>query len=445
MSTYQLLRNNKSSGPYTFEEMISMGFKPYDLIWIDGKSAAWRYPGEISEFKAYAPLVEEQPYDRFYKKKNPEKEQEIKKEPYNKKQYEKADEKIPNKNFSQIAAVAPKIDNADIKEYTFPDKKILSDKSEPAKPDLNNNITETRKTTIPEKEPYPEKENTKTPPPVIIEYSGSLNEIKEMYRENLQRRNDEYKRKEKTRAFIRKIPAFLYVLVLGVLIGLTINVGKNKNYQASIPEDNFNTKALKQKNVYTNQGKQSTIDNYDMFTKTAGDIVTGETLTSQNGQPENRNKENSVTEDKPRKRSNENKPVNFKPLQDGEIQNGITANTEQETKPVKNEEPRKKIIDINSLVTVSANNYKRGAFGGIKNLELKVKNSSAFLLDNVEVELTYLKPSEQPLKTEKIHFKSVAPNGSLTIQVPDNSRGVKVECKINGITSAGYADYVAGM
>ena len=31
-------------------------------------TAAWRYPGELEEFKLYAPVIEEQPFDRFYKK-----------------------------------------------------------------------------------------------------------------------------------------------------------------------------------------------------------------------------------------------------------------------------------------------------------------------------------------------------------------------------------------
>jgi hypothetical protein len=71
MKQYRLLRNNKESGPYSAEELIQSGFKPYDLIWMDGKSAAWRYPGELEEFKLYAPVIEEQPFDRFYKKPAP--------------------------------------------------------------------------------------------------------------------------------------------------------------------------------------------------------------------------------------------------------------------------------------------------------------------------------------------------------------------------------------
>lgn len=57
---YHLLRNNKEEGPFTREEIIGKNLKPYDLIWIDGRSAAWSYPGELAEFKLYAPLPVEE-------------------------------------------------------------------------------------------------------------------------------------------------------------------------------------------------------------------------------------------------------------------------------------------------------------------------------------------------------------------------------------------------
>ena len=73
MKQYRLLRSNKESGPYTADELIGLGLKPYDLVWMDGKSAAWRYPSEMQEFKALVPAVEEQPFDRFFKNQGPAK------------------------------------------------------------------------------------------------------------------------------------------------------------------------------------------------------------------------------------------------------------------------------------------------------------------------------------------------------------------------------------
>lgn len=68
MPSYRLLRSNKESGPYSLNDLLTLGLKPYDLIWVEGRSAAWRYSSEVSELKEYAPAVEEQPFDRFFKK-----------------------------------------------------------------------------------------------------------------------------------------------------------------------------------------------------------------------------------------------------------------------------------------------------------------------------------------------------------------------------------------
>ncbi len=64
---YRLLRNNKESGPYTKAQLEDLGLKPYDLLWIEGRGGAWQYASEIDDLKSIAPVVEEQPYDRFYK------------------------------------------------------------------------------------------------------------------------------------------------------------------------------------------------------------------------------------------------------------------------------------------------------------------------------------------------------------------------------------------
>src|SRR5438270_14079567 len=50
---YLLLRNNKQNGPYSLEELVQLGLKPYDLVWVEGRSAGWRYPGEIEALKSY--------------------------------------------------------------------------------------------------------------------------------------------------------------------------------------------------------------------------------------------------------------------------------------------------------------------------------------------------------------------------------------------------------
>lgn len=66
MQQYRMLRNNKESGPYSWQDLIDMPLKAYDLIWVEGKSASWRYPSEIEELKAHAPAVQEDFYAQFH-------------------------------------------------------------------------------------------------------------------------------------------------------------------------------------------------------------------------------------------------------------------------------------------------------------------------------------------------------------------------------------------
>ena len=50
---YVLLRNDQQTGPYSLQELIQFDLKPYDLIWIEGKSAGWYYPQEIGALHPY--------------------------------------------------------------------------------------------------------------------------------------------------------------------------------------------------------------------------------------------------------------------------------------------------------------------------------------------------------------------------------------------------------
>ena len=52
---YSLLRNNKQSGPYSLEELLQLNLKPFDLVWIEGKSGGWSYPSEIDALKIDVP------------------------------------------------------------------------------------------------------------------------------------------------------------------------------------------------------------------------------------------------------------------------------------------------------------------------------------------------------------------------------------------------------
>jgi hypothetical protein len=101
--------------------------------------------------------------------------------------------------------------------------------------------------------------------------------------------------------------------------------------------------------------------------------------------------------------------------------------------------------DLRDLVSLQSNNYIRGAFGGIRGLELTVQNNSEYLLDEVSVELQIMKPSEQPLRTDIITFKNIGSNKSITVKVPDSQRGIRVDYRITNIESRQFDKGTAGL
>ncbi len=101
---------------------------------------------------------------------------------------------------------------------------------------------------------------------------------------------------------------------------------------------------------------------------------------------------------------------------------------------VKPPEPRVE-IDIFKMVKVTSNQFKKKTFGGVKNLELTVSNDSPYDLDNVHVEISYMKSNDKKLKNETIVFSNIRAHTKSAMDIPDNNRGSKVDFKIATINS----------
>lgn len=109
----------------------------------------------------------------------------------------------------------------------------------------------------------------------------------------------------------------------------------------------------------------------------------------------------------------------------------VKTDSEPEVEP---EAPRKD-IDIFKMVKVTSNEFKKKTFGGVKDLELTVSNNSPYDLDNVHVEISYLKKNDKKLKNETIVFLNIKAHTNSSKGIPDNNRGSKVDFKIATINS----------
>jgi hypothetical protein len=222
---------------------------------------------------------------------------------------------------------------------------------------------------------------------------------------------------------------------LGVLIGLTVSQQKSKPGTVSKvnKQNELSTPAGGQEEDQPDNiaGEPVQINNTKDIESNTAIISTKEeasvSLQKKNSEPDGSEKENIIENNAQKTANNpkENQPA--------------SQTSEEKT------EAKAEVVDIMEMVSVKANDYKRGAFGGIKNLQLTVTNESQYLLDKVKVELQYLKPSEQALITETVEFTSVAPKGTMTIRIPDNSRGIKVLCRVISVKSSQYENVMAGL
>jgi hypothetical protein len=431
MQKFLLLRNNKQTGPYSVEELEQMGLRPYDLIWVNGKSAAWRYPGEIDDLKSFAPPVEEQPYDRFYKK--PSEESQKKKEPV----------KLESSNESSFFQSAATNNNGNgngngnggnglnfTPPVSTPPKK---NEKEYKRVFVTLPTTQAKKPAAVE-EPIVQQPTT-TPVPKSPDPIPAVTEKQKPLRVNAQVDDDQrhssidiyYTRKKpfySNRSFL--VSAFAIGIIalvgLGVFIGLSLQkpnteTGKQETERVYRVSDNEN------KTSSTGNNQKETTILPPAANQNTVPLVDSAALALQTKKP----KQNNNTSLKSQLKNLQQKS-SVKPIDSGLLH--IAPTKSEPEKVVEKPKP-----NFSKLVSVSNNDFQVGPFGGISKLELTVHNSSEYSLDLVVVDLEYLKVNKEVYKTETLYFKDVAANSSVTVTAPKSSRGNKINYKISLITA----------
>ena len=452
MDTYLLLRSNKQSGPYSLQQLVSFGLKPYDLVWVEGRSAAWRYPSEVDGLKAYAPVTEEQPYDRFYKKpeEKPQEKQinkpiEPQQETYSLPAAEIYVQPVENKTATTsrkvfvampenhvpkkqsqpvIAKATPVVEAKPVEEKPV----VVVEKKIESKPLYTEYEQLPKEPVLPKQEPiikaYPV--TLKEEPTLNEKYSESLDDIKKRYTET-------YLSRKKRSKWTSTHSSVLQVFG-GAIVFCLIVVVIYKNF-AGEDKTQSRTTMIQPDKRSINTVAPSTTSNL------APPIIP-EAKTSSTNKKQAKKEDTNIPAESLVTNSSQHK------IEEGINENELAAIEKKavmlpkttEEKPIETK-PKTRPVNINRLVNVRANNYKQRAFGGVMNLELTVDNDSKFELDKVIVELQYLKPSEQPIKTETIVFGSIEANGSKTLKIPDYLRGIKVAYRVMGIESSQYERY----
>lgn len=105
-----------------------------------------------------------------------------------------------------------------------------------------------------------------------------------------------------------------------------------------------------------------------------------------------------------------------------------SKNFEEDTKArVKN--------NITSYIKANRSAYNYSGLGGISNLSITVTNSSDYLMDNVKIKISYLKPNGDVWDTKLIDFNLLEAHSKQTLRVEDTDRGTSVQYEIVSIHS----------
>jgi len=469
MDTYLLLRSNKQSGPYSLQQLVSSGLKPYDLVWVEGKSAAWRYPSEVDGLKSYAPATEEQPYDRFYKKteentvskpkqqlETPKQQQQetyvLQQETYvtpkeevyvlpeenktlttSKKVFVAMPENhVPKK---QPQPIIVKTQPVAEEKPVFVEKKVVVDEEKK----VESNPIQTEHWSLPKEPILPKQEQIIKAYPVSLKEEPSLNEKYSESLDDIKRRYTEtYLSRKKKSKWTSTHTSILQVFG-GAVAFCFIVVVIYKNFGGEEKPQSKTTIIQPDKRAINTASTTSTV----IPTITPEANLSSTKKTQIKKEDTNIPAESLVTNSATQKSAQQKKEEVIRDNEEviaSEKKAVMPPKATEETKPNETK-PKTKPININRLVNVKANNYKQRAFGGVMNLELTVNNDSKFELDKVIVELQYLKPSEQPIKTETVVFSSIEANGSKTLKIPDYLRGIKVAYRVLEIESSQYEKY----
>lgn len=435
MSLYRLLRSNKETGPHTLEDLLAMGFKPYDLIWVEGKSAGWRYPSELPEFKTVAPAIEEQPYDRFYKKPAATT---VAKETPAQQVFATA---TSTATASEVVPATP------APAYQKPVYTTAPATGRHIHVTLPSGNTVHVTTINNSKETAPQK-----PAPVFLEERPSFTEaIAKPYHTNV----DEtvVPAREHTSNIKKEIAPytvspshnnnnFSWTMILGLFVGVATLVGLGIMIGLSMNRDDKSLAASqtlptkKQPAVTTPVNNNTPVTTQPEETNPVAGNEPQQTVSPAGNQLVNNNAvkkdvatQNAVIKEPVTANTSGNKNL----PEENKHTVGDAAAAETGT-ALKRNAIVIPAVNLEKELNIKTNQYKVGAFGGITGLECTLVNDSKFALDVVEVEVQYIQANEKVYKTERLAFRDVGAGTQLTIAAPTSTRGIKVTSKITRVS-----------
>ena len=435
---YLLLRNNQQTGPHSFEELLELQLKPFDLIWVEGKSLGWRYPTEIETLKPFFATPE--PRQR---------------------------EESPPNPLPPTASPTP-VNTTKKIFVSMPAGGVnpMPSPKEPVVDPIEQKAEALRKRV----EAFTPQQN-----PVQTNYSRNLNEVEEDYTQWA------YQKKTKKSGVLNKkylaIACIILLLSGGWWLGSNffnrppvINtktaVVQNQKMEEPtfvdstepvedvvLPEvnpaalPNIAAKKEIEKPRQTEKKKttaeetilpETIVTHNEPIEKPAGNIISEETEKEKEiiAEAPPAEKKKSLKEKisdllKKRKPGDESTESTSKKTEN----NGERSSTHRDD--TKQEAPV--LTDVSDQVEIRTNKIADSWMMGVKNLKLTLVNNSKLTINSAQVEVLYYSEQKNLLDKKTLSFSNIAPNKSLTLPTPDQRLADHIEYKIISATGVDNA------
>jgi hypothetical protein len=397
--------------------MLELGFRKYDLVWVEGKSAAWRYPGEISEFKDYAPLVEEQPYDRFFKRNiAPAAEEEQPAAtivaPLEKKQKPLTASELLK---ARRVAITMPANRSSAASLIVPQRKQPIEEPEITRQEEVVDHLPKVKETAPEEIPVSIQHSSylpgavHTPPPKnepVLRDDGGDEELIPLTQIPPKPFRGDY-------TGVLQYTGVAAALVSLLMVGILIGKGMGTNYTAPPPavnEQPSRIAELKKKLMAAPIAEPEEVvpDHVDIKASIATIPAKGSDASIK--------KDIGV-------RTSYKTPASFPEAGNGEKIESVKGSTTPDPGKTTTDN-----ADLASKVSVSLNDYKVNLFGGIDGIEVTVTNGAAVPVAEAVVELRYILSNKNKKHiSETIRFRDLKPGESMTLTGPKSAHGIKLE------------------
>jgi hypothetical protein len=91
--------------------------------------------------------------------------------------------------------------------------------------------------------------------------------------------------------------------------------------------------------------------------------------------------------------------------------------------------------NIKAYVKAETNDYDHARLGGISNLKIRVSNTTGYVLDKVQVKLTYIKANGDVWETHLEEYTAIKPDATVSHDIPDTKRGIRVDAEVVSVKS----------